>query len=119
MSNILPNRDDFSKKMRHITTLFSFIKNDKDENFLEYLLNLSPDEIDLNIKDDHGNLIIFFTVIKNKKKILQKIIDYNARLDVLDTDGFSLLYYPIKFNYHEIIDILLEANKKIIGLSLI
>lgn len=114
-----PNKDDFHTKAKHINTLFQFIKTNKEEQFLEYISNLTPEEVDVNMKDDNGNYLIFFAIMMNNRRILKKLIEYGARLDILDSEGYSILYYPIKFNYIEIIDTLLEYDKKIIGISLI
>lgn len=113
------DQDNFYIKTNHINTLFQFIKNNKEEQFIEYLSNLDKEIVDINIKDEHGNYLVFFAIMMNNKRILKKIIDHGARLDVLDSDGHTLMYYPIKFNYLEIIDVLIEYNKKIVGISLI
>jgi ankyrin repeat protein len=115
----LPNKDDFDIKNKHINILFQFIKTNKEDQFLEYISNLNKNEIDVNIRDDHGNYLIYFAIMMNNRKILLKLIEYNARLDVLDSEGYSILHYPIKFNYVEVIDILLEQDKKTVGISLV
>ena len=114
-----PNKDDFHIKTKHITTPFQFIKNNKSEQFLEYLSSLSHSEVDVNMRDENGNYLIFFAIMMNNKPIVKKLIEYGTRLDILDSEGYSILYYPIKFNYLEIIDTLLEYNKKIVGISLV
>lgn len=113
------NQDNFYVKTKHINTLFQFIKNNKEEQFIEYLSNLDKETVDINIKDEHGNYLLFFAIMMNNKRILKKIIEYGARLDILDSEGYTIMYYPIKFNYLDIIDVLIEYNKKIIGISLI
>lgn len=115
----LPDKDDFHIKTKNINTLFQFIKNNKDEQFLEYISSLTQDEIDVNMKDENGNYLIYMAVMKNNKKIVKKLIELGSRLDILDTEGYSILYYPIKFNYFEMIDMLLEYNKNIVGISLV
>ena len=114
-----PSYDDFHTKTKHINTLFQFIKTNKEDQFLEYISNLSKDEVDVNMRDENGNYLIFFAIMMNNRRILKKLIEYDARLDVLDSEGYSVLYYPIKFNYLEIIDTLLEYNKQIVGISLV
>ncbi|AYV85391.1 MAG: ankyrin repeat-containing protein [Satyrvirus sp.] len=115
----LPNKDDFHTKIRHINTLFQFAKTNKEEQFLEYISSLVPEEIDVNMRDDNGNYLISFAIMMNNRRIVKKLIEYGSRLDILDSEGYSILYYPIKFNYIEIIDTLLEFNKKTIGISLV
>lgn len=119
MSNDAFNMDDFHTKNKHLITLYQFIKANKEEQFLEYISNLTPEEIDVNMRDENGNYLVFFAIIMNNRRILRVLIEYGCRLDVIDTEGYSILYYPIKYNYIEIIDILLENDKKIIGISLL
>lgn len=114
-----PNKDDFHIKTKHINTLFQFVKTNKEEQFLEYISNLTHDEIDINMKDENGNYLISFAIMMNNRRILKKLIEYGSRLDILDSEEYSILYYPIKFNYLEIIDLLLEFDKKTVGISLI
>lgn len=111
--------DDFHSKLRHINTLFQFLKSNKDEQFMEYITALDKEEIDINTKDETGNFLISFAIIKNNKRILKKILEYGARVDIFDSDGYSILHYPIKYNYIEIIDILINHNKTAIGISLL
>lgn len=111
--------DNFYSKMKHLNTLFEIIKKNKEEQFLDYIDNLTTDEIDVNIKDDSGNYLIYFAIIMNSRRIVKKLIEYNSRLDIIDTDGYTILYYPIKFNYNDMIETLLEYDKKILGISLI
>lgn len=114
-----PNKDDFHIKTKHINTLFQFLKNNKYEQFLEYIDSLTPEEVDVNLKDENGNYLIFLAIMMNNRRILRKLIEYGSRMDLIDTEGFGIMYYPIKFNYLEIIDLLLEYDKKIIGVSLV
>jgi len=109
----------FYIRSKHATTLFQFIKSNKEEQFIEYISALKVDEIDVNIKDDNGNYMIFFAIMMNNRRILRKVIEYGAKLDVLDAEGYSVLYYPIKFNYLELFSTFLEYNKNIIGASLV
>lgn len=111
--------DNLYIKYKHINILFQYLKYGKEDNFLEYLSTLTKKDIDINMKDEQGNFLIFFAVMINNRKILKKILDFGARVDILDTNGFSILYYPIKFNYVEIIDILLDYDKQSIGISLV
>jgi ankyrin repeat protein len=112
-------KDDFHVRTHHLNTLFNFIKNNKEEQFLEYISVLNKDDIDVNVKDEQGNYLIFFAIIINSKKIVKKLIEYGSRFDILDSEGYSLLYYPIKYGNNDIIEILLEADKKSIGMSLV
>lgn len=112
-------KDNFYLKTKHILTLFEFIKNNKVDQFLDYLSSLEPDDLDINLKDQNGNYLINFAIIMNNRLLLTKIIDYGARLDIVDYEGYGIMYYPIRFNYKEVIDILLKYDKKTVGMSLV
>lgn len=112
-------KDDFYAKTSHINTLFRFLKNHKEKEFIEYISSYKPNEIDVNMKDDSGNYLIYFAVISNRINVLKKLFEYGARTDVLDSDGKTILYYPIRFDFPEIIDILLELDKKNFGVSMV
>src|SRR4051812_36186596 len=102
-----PNIDDFHSKSAHLNTLFKFAKTNKEDQFLEYISNLERSEINVNVKDQNGNYLIFFAITMNNRRILKKLIEYGARLDVVDAEGYGILYQPIKLGYEEIIDILI------------
>jgi ankyrin repeat protein len=77
---------------------------------------------DFDIRDNNYNYFIQYLITYNQFKILQVILnkkDITIRLDIIDTDGRSILYNCIKFNYIEMIDILLTYNKNNIGISII
>ena len=112
-------KDDFHIKTKHLNTLFQFIKTNKEDQFLEYISALTHEEVDVNIRDENGNYLIYFAIMMNSRRIVRKLIEYGARLDVLDIEGYSILYFPIRFNFFDIIDTLLEYNKKILGISLV
>lgn len=106
-------KDNFYIKKKHIDTLFRFIKNKKEEEFLEYITAISPSEIDLNIKDSFGNYLINYVCLLNYPRCLNSVLKFDCRLDIIDDNGRSLLYYPIKFDYTEVFNILL--NSKLVG----
>lgn len=115
----IPTLDDFTTKTNHLITLFNLIKENKEKAFLEYLSKLNQNDVNINMRDENGNYLIFFAVTMNNGRILKKLIDFGSRLDIIDTSGHSILYYPIKLNYAEIVDILLDHDQKTIGLSLL
>lgn len=119
MTSEITYYDEFNDKVKNINILFQYIKNNKYEQFLEYISTLNKNNLDVNMKDDNGNYLITLAILINNRKIVKILIEFGSRLDFLDPEGYSILYYPIKFNYTDLIDILLEANKEIIGISLV
>lgn len=96
--------------------LFKLIKNHNWDEFKKIVEN--NDDIDLNIRDNSQNYLIQYAIIYNKHDLVKLLILKNCKLDIYDTDGRSILFNPIKFNYIEIIEYILEYESKNIGISL-
>ena len=97
--------------------IFNLIKL---KNFLEIRKIISDNEnIDLNIFDNQNNYFIHYILLYDQIDILEIILKRNIRLDILDTDGRTILHIPIKFNYFISLEMLLNFNKKLIGISII
>lgn len=119
-STDLPSIDalDFDSKTDRLLKLFELIRKGSENAFMEELSKYSPEQIDISAKDAGGNSIIFDAATRGYTKALELILKYTPRLDVLDTEGYSLLYYPIKQNDIDIIELLLNSDKDLIGTSL-
>lgn len=102
----------------HVNELFKLIKDGKTKKFIQYLSALNVNEVNVNIKDENDNYLIFFSVILNNINVTKKLIEYGAVINVLDANGYSILYYPIKLNYPDIINILIDYDKQLTGITL-
>ena len=96
--------------------LFNLIKNKKFDELLEFIKGNK--EIDLDVFDENYNYFIQYIVMFNAIDIIKIVLTRNIRLDILDTDGRNLLYMPIKYNYYELLQILIDNDKKNIGMSI-
>jgi ankyrin repeat protein len=107
-----------------IFDLFDYIKNQQYEKFIEsldYIIDnkLTVEDIDLNLKDNNNNYLINYLVIQNNYKLLKKLFQINdIKIDIFDSDNKNILYIPIKYNYDNIFNLLLDYNKKTIGVSI-
>ena len=107
-----------------IFDLFEYLKNeeyDKFEKSLDFIKdnNISIDDIDLNMKDDNNNYLITYLILSNKHKLVEKLLEIESiKIDIYDSDGRSILYIPIKYNYEKIFKTLLDYNNKTIGVSI-
>ncbi len=98
--------------------LFIFIKNKEFDKLLEFIKK--NEDIDLDCHDENYNYFIQYIIMYNNIDILKYVLENRTlRLDIIDSDGRNLLYNPIKFNYHEILNLLLEYDKKNIGMSIL
>ena len=74
----------------------------------------------LDFRDSNYNYFIQYIINYNQYNILKLILQMtktnviNIRLDILDSDGRSILYNCIKYNYIEMINELIEYNKETI-----
>jgi len=112
-------RDDFYLKMKNLENLFYLLRNNKYESFLDFLTNLTTDDVDINVKNENDHYLIQIAIIVNNDIIVKKLLERGARIDIFDTEGHSILYYPIKFNYQKIFDIILEHAANVIGFSIV
>ena len=97
--------------------LFSIVKNNKWDDLIDFITNNKY--IDINTKDKNNNYIISYAVINNRLDIIKLLIKKGAKIDILDSDDRTILYYPIKYGYNNILDYLLEINKELIGVNII
>ena len=86
--------------------LFTLIKTHKWD---EFKTSISED-MDLNIQDNHMNYMVQYIILANQIEILKQILKYNVVIDWIDVAGKTILYEPIRFNYTEIIDILIDKG---------
>jgi hypothetical protein len=92
------------------------------DNILEYkwteiLNNLKT--IDINIRNTNGLYLIYYFILFNQYQYLQKILQLEPIIDYIDIEGKTILYTPIKLYYNNVIDKILEYNKKNIGINII
>ena len=88
--------------------LFNYISKQEWNNFKKLIEDNK--EIDLNIRDDSNNYLIQFIVIYNQKDLIDLLVSKKCKMDIIDSDGHSLLFYAIKYNYFNIIEKLLNIN---------
>jgi ankyrin repeat protein len=102
--------------------LFDMIKNHKWIEIIDFFKKNAhqPLELlDVNIRDNSNNYLIEYAIIFNKKSIVQLLLDRGSRIDMRDSDGKCIVFIPIKYNYMDILDLLLDYNVSNIGISLI
>lgn len=103
--------------MEHGKLLFDLIKNNKFDEFIEYFKK--EENIDVNLRDDTGNYLITYAIIKNNINIVKLLLTKGSLIDITDQEGRSLLYLPIKYGYNDIIKLLIDHDVKSVGISII
>jgi len=99
-----------------MSDIFTIIKL-KDFKKLKKIIEDDID-IDLNIIFNK-NYLIHYILLYEQYEILDIILKRNIRLDILDANGKNILYIPIKMNNIKELEMLLEYNNKLIGISII
>jgi ankyrin repeat protein len=103
--------------------IFSLIKNNNFDKIYNLIETKKIKNFDF--RDNNYNYFIQYIVNYNQHKILKLILNpdnldnINIRLDILDSDGRSILYNCIKYNYIEMLNELINFNKLSIGISII
>lgn len=104
--------------METVIELFRLIKQHEYDKFKQ-ILSDDTEELDVNIKDESSNYLIHYAILFNRKDLVTGLINRGARLDVTDIDGRSIIHIAIKYNYNELLSLLLHFNNTLIGISLV
>lgn len=112
------DKDDLYDNKNNYYKIFQIIKKNKWNDFLKVFDNITSD-FDINIKDDNNNYIINYAVMYNNISLVKKIYELGGKIDILDSNEYSILYFPIKYGYDELLDYLIEINSNIIGVNII
>ncbi len=101
--------------------LFELIKSHQTEELIIQIDSIRENdpEFDFFLRDKTNNYLLNYSVLYNNIKITDKLLENNYSLDIFDADGYTILHYPIKYNYFDMIKLLLEKNKNSIGVSIL
>jgi ankyrin repeat protein len=100
-----------------MTSIIDLIKN---KNIKQLVKVIKDDKnINLNVIDETYNYFIHYVLLYNETELIDLILERKIRLDILDTDGRTILYTPIKYSYNNLLKKLLDKDKDNIGLSII
>ena len=95
--------------------IFNLVKQQKFKDVLD-LINSSKN-IDINIRDNSSTYLIQYAIMYSNIELILKLLELDCKLDYINSDGFSILYFPIKHGLNNIVEILLKYNK-VVGIPL-
>lgn len=98
-------------------TLFNLIKSHQYDKLINIIK--IDDKIDLNIIDESGTYLLQYIILFRQKDLLALVISRNCKLDILDSDGRSIFFVPIKFGYNDIVKLLINFSNIVIGIPLL
>ena len=87
----------------------------------EFKLQLSQyfDVVDVNVKDKKNTYLLTYAVMMNKIDVVNYLLEFGAKIDIVDSENRSVIYHAINLQYNDILDVLLEKNKTNIGISIL
>lgn len=97
--------------------VFNLIRNRKWDEIYDIIDKNK--NFDVNMRDRNNIYLINYAINNNQIKIVELLVNRKAKLDMLDNEGRSILFIPIKYEYDDIIDLLIEHNRDIIGISIV
>lgn len=99
--------------------LFELIKKQDFDTLINILEEDIDNFIDVNVRDEHNNYLLTYSILYNNIKFLQLLVKKGARIDITDNDERSILFLPIKYDFYNIVKYLVDINKDIIGVSIL
>lgn len=101
-----------------MNNIFDLLQNNKINEFYDIIKK--DNNIDLDIKDKNNIFVIQYLINYNQYEIIKYIFDnFSIRIDIINSDGRNLLYFPIKYNFNKLFDLILQKDKINIGISII
>ena len=97
--------------------LFDLIRNQKWKEFEEQLNKIK--DIDVNIRDNDKNYLLNYIILFNKHELISTVVQKGSKIDIVDGDGRSIIYIPIKYRYDKILTLLLDLNRDNFGISIL
>ena len=97
--------------------LFDLIKNEEYDKIIKFLKENPNTEI--NLQDQYNNYFIEYVLDSNNIKLITFILDKDVTLDIIDSNGTSLLYNTIKLNKIEVLKLIIESSKRQIGINIL
>jgi ankyrin repeat protein len=108
---------DYKNKYNELFELIKLHENKKFMNKINELIN-NDYSFDINITDEQEKYFLTHAVITNNIEIALFLIDKGARIDIEDED-IPILIITIIYSLNDMLKLLLDANKKSIGVGLV
>ena len=91
-----------------------------ENNYINLIELLEKDKLlNLNIKDSHNIYFIEYILHTHNIKLIEYIMTKKINLDILDINGYFLLYPIIKYNNITLLNIIIKYDKNKIGIDIL
>jgi ankyrin repeat protein len=96
---------------------FELIKSHQYSKLIDIIK--SDENIDLNEVDETNTYLIQYAILFRQKQLVALLISKGCKLDIMDSDGRSIFYIPIKYGYNEIVSLLINFSDVVLGIPLL
>jgi ankyrin repeat protein len=103
--------------MENKYNLFELIKSHQYSKLIDIIK--SDENIDLNEVDETNTYLIQYAILFRQKQLVALLISKGCKLDIMDSDGRSIFYIPIKYGYNEIVSLLINFSDVVVGIPLL
>ena len=97
--------------------LFEKIKKKNYNEILKYLKE-NP-EINLNIQDETQNYFVEYVLDSNNMELIKFVLSRDIYLDIIDSNGTTIIYNLIKFNKIDILKLVINIESSKIGIYIL
>ena len=97
--------------------IIKFIENNEYNKAFQIIQ--SNKSFNINIYNKNNISLFELVINSNNIKIINLLFSRNVNLDILDIDGKTLLYQPIKFNNIQLLELILKYNNKSVGINIL
>ena len=91
----------------------------KNWDIIKQKIEENPDTIDLNVKDDNNNYPLTYAIINSELDMIELMIKSGSKIDIVDTEGRSIIFLIIKFDIPDVLDIILKYNVLNVGIPVV
>ena len=103
--------------MENKYSLFELIKSHQYSKLIDIIK--SDENIDLNEVDETNTYLIQYAILFRQKQLVALLISKGCKLDIMDSDGRSIFYVPIKYGYNEIVSLMINFSDVVVGIPLL
>jgi ankyrin repeat protein len=83
------------------------------------ILRAPSNKVDPNLRDEQHNYLVQYAILYNRPELVDALVNMGCKLDMLDHDGRTVAYLPIKYNYARILQSLMSYTPEQVGVHLV
>lgn len=101
--------DNYYDSIKKIETIFELVKKGRYEDAIDLLNIIIKDNLQfVNYKDQYGNSLLNLAINRNQLRLVETLLNNGAIVDIVDNDGLHILYYPVRFGYQSMTELIVN-----------